>query len=399
MADEYGVTQTGFKSKSRDQIVADLNTAAKNIFGEGVNLASNSPLGILIGLISWPLSLVWNGLEGVYNSQYVDTAGDQSLDNVCKYIGIRRRPATKAIQVLRFTGMKDTEIPINYVVETKGDTPIGFATLAAGTIPEDPGYIELQAECQTAGAVGNVPFGTVSETKSPISGLSEVSNQSLLSTGLDRETDLELRARYRRSVARGGASTIDSIIAAILDVTGVLDAVVIENDKSVADAQGRPPHSIEVIVLGGQDADIARAIFDSKAAGIEPVGTQSYNVADLSGVVHPVKFNRAEQVNVYVSIAVTVSAFYPVDGDAQIKDQVISYIGGFDSDDVFQRGLMMGASVVYMKIPDLVFNVPGVDDVTITIGTAPTPTGTANITLDYDQKAVTDTDKVVVTSA
>lgn len=74
MADEYGVTSTGFRLKTREAIVADMEVKAKEVFGPNVNLSAKSPLGILIGLVSWPLSLVWLALQGVYNSAYVDTA-------------------------------------------------------------------------------------------------------------------------------------------------------------------------------------------------------------------------------------------------------------------------------------------------------------------------------------
>lgn len=403
MADEYGVTSTGFRLKSREAIVADMEAKARELFGPGINLSAKSPLGILIGLISWPISLVWLALQGIYNSAYVDTATGQALDNVVKYIGTKRRTATKAVQIISVTGMPGTLIPLGFVVETGGEPPIGFATIESKPI-EAGGKVELQAECLTPGSAGNVPPETITRIKNPIAGVNTITNQSIAIKGLDQETDRELRERYRRSVAKGGASTIDSMIAALLDVPGVLDAIVIENDLETNDTEGRPPHSLEAIVLGGGDEEVARAIYNSKAGGIQPHGTQSYIIDDIAGTPHTIRFNRATEVGIYITVQVTANGYFPADGLTRIKDEIIGYIGGIDSKGVYNRGLLIGKKVIFMKIPDLVFNVPGVENIRLNIGTTPGPNDMADIPLQYNQKAFTnaftdtdDNEMVVVT--
>lgn len=396
MAEEYGVTQTGFRLKPREAIVADMEANARVLFGPGINLSAKSPLGILIGLISWPLSLVWLALQGIYNSAYVDTATGQSLDNVVKYIGTKRMDAVKAVQVILITGVPGTLVPSGFTVETGSEPPLGFAVMESKPVGAD-GTLELKAECLTAGAVGNVPPGTITRIKNPIAGVNTVTNTSITTKGLDRETDRELRERYRRSVAKGGASTIDAMIAALLDVPGVLDAIVIENDTETADAEGRPPHSLEAIVLGGDGQEIAKAIYNSKAGGIQPHGSESYIVEDIAGMPHTIRFNRASEVGVYVTVQVTANSYFPEDGFTRIKDEITGYIGGINSKGTYNRGLLIGKPVIYMKIPDLVFNVPGVENIALRIGTVPDPDGMADIPMQYNQKAFTDTGMVVVT--
>lgn len=396
MAEEYGVTSTGFKVKTRERIVTDMQSAARGFFGENVNLSAKSPLGLFIQLLAWPISLVWQALEGVYNSSFVDTATGQSLDNVGKYIGIQRRAATKAVHTVQFAGTEGTAIPAGFIVDTGGKKPVEFEVLVGGEIGSG-GMVDLQVQCRQAGSIGNVPPGTIQKIKNPVSGINQITHLSLLSQGLDRETDLEFRERYRNSVAKGGASTLDSITAAILEVPNVIQAVVVENDTMTTDSQGRPPKSIEAIVLGGENADIGQAIFTTKAAGIQPYGNVTTNVIDNSGRTHVVRFTRAQEINVYVKIQVTKNVSYPVDGDTRVKDQVISYIGGVDSKEIYNRGLLMGETVVYMQIP-MAIDVPGIEDLAITIGTGPNPAGTTNILLLSHQKAKTSLSMVEVIS-
>jgi uncharacterized phage protein gp47/JayE len=396
MAEEYGVTSAGFRVKTREQIVTDMENAARVFFGENVNLSAKSPLGLFVQLLAWPISLVWQAMEGVYNSSFVDTATGQSLDNVGKYIGIGRRAATKAIHTILFTGTENTTVPAGFIVDTGGKNPVEFEVMAEGKIGA-VGTVQLPMQCRQAGSIGNVPVGTITKIKNPVNGISQITHQSLLSQGLDRETDLEFRERYKESVAKGGASTLDSIEAAILEVSNVIQAIVLENDTMTTDSSGRPPKSIEAIVLGGEDADIGQAIFATKAAGIQPYGNVITNVTDKSGRIHHVSFTRAQEVDVYVKIQVTKNAGYPSDGDSRLKDQVISYIGGVDSRNIYNRGLLMGETVVYMQIP-MAIDIPGIEDLALTIGTGPNPAGTVNIPLQNHQKARTGLDKVEVIS-
>ncbi len=87
----------------------------------------------------------------------------------------------------------------------------------------------------------------------------------LFFNGQDEEIDAELQDRYYASLGKVGARRVESIEANVLDeVEGVRAAIAIENDTNVVDAEGRPPHSVETVVLGGLDEDIAMAIFKKK---------------------------------------------------------------------------------------------------------------------------------------
>lgn len=173
MAEQYGVTSTGFKVKTRERIVADMENAARGFFGENVNLSAKSPLGLFIQLLAWPIAMVWLALEGVYNSAYVDTATGQSLDNVGKYIGIGRRAATKAIHIVEFTGTENTTVPAGFIVDTGGKNPVEFEVMTEGVIGAG-GTVQLQIQCRQAGSMGNVPPGTITKIKNPVNGINQV---------------------------------------------------------------------------------------------------------------------------------------------------------------------------------------------------------------------------------
>lgn len=398
MAD-WGVTERGFRRKTYDEIISTMEERAKDLFGPHIDLSSASPLALFLRIVAFALSLLWAVAERVYSSAYVDTATGQSLDYAVKYAGIVRRPASPARRLVQFSGDPGTLVPEGFLVETE-DGAVRFATVEAVLIGPG-GTVEVMTEAEMPGAVGNISAGQIDTITNPLPGISEVIgiDDPRNVDGLDRETDRELRERYVLSLAAGGASTIDSIRASVLAVRGVRTANVFANRTMETDDDGRPPKSVEVIVLGGSDEDVARAILNTIAAGIEPFGDVEVPIEDAGGQEQLIRFNRAQVIDIYVNIEVETSAAYPADGDDRVRDAVIAYIGGVDTEGVTHAGLSLGQHVVWTAVIQAARSVPGVIDVSVTIGTEPNPTGTSNIPVGARQVAETAHDKVVVSHA
>jgi len=396
---DWGVTDKGFRRKTYQDIIADMEAKAKDLFGADIDLSSASPLALFLRVVAFGLSLLWMVAEQVYNSAFVDTATGQSLDYVVKYAGLRRRAASPARRMLRFTGDPGVTIPQGFLVETPAGPP-RFATMEAATIPAS-GAVEVLAEAVEPGIGGNVGPGVLTAIVNPIPGLNTVTNIDHPANvdGLNRETDRELRERYDLSLAKGGASTLGSIRASVLEVPGVQAAAVYHNPTMTTDSDGRPPKSVEVLALGGSDEDIARAILDTVAAGIETFGTVQVQLPDDGGQLQTIRFSRPQEVQVYVEATVTANAAYPADGDRQVQTAIIAVIGGRDADGTLHRGGGLGQSVIHSALVAAARTVPGVVDVVIRLGTSPNPTQSSNIAITGRQVAVTDADKVVVTHA
>lgn len=398
---EYGITENGFNRKTREDIVNDMEQAAKNKWGNDVNLSSKSPLGILIALVSWPLALIWMALEGVYNSSWINTATDQQLNNVVEYMGLTRSPAKKATGTVTFSGDENTEIPPEFKVETGGSDSVVFETTNdENEVIDSSGTIDIEVQAVEAGEDGNVPANTIDKITNPISGLDSVDNESETAGGQDRETDSELRERYKESTDRPGGSTANSIRANILEKTDATACIVLENTTNEDDANGNGLNakSFEAITYGGTEQDIADAIFEKKPAGMEAFGEISVNVTDDAGLTKTVDFSRATGVDIYVDIEIETDNKFPSDGDTQIKDKIIEYIGGNNSEDEYKNGLSIGNDVIYTQLYNKIYSVDGVTDVpTLNIDTSDDPTGTSNITIDFREVALTDTGKVDIT--
>lgn len=217
--------------------------------------------------------------------------------------------------------------------------------------------------------------------------------------GRDIESDAALRLRREELLRTTGAGTLEAIRAAVRAITDpdVLQAYVIENATDATDAFGRPPHSFEVIVVGGDDQEIGETIFATKPIGINTYRVpgadgRTVTVTDSQGVNHDINFSRGNDIRMYTIIDVTVDqvAFgggNQAAGEQQVKE-ALKALG--DS-------LQIGEDVIIMQFACAAIKVTGVIDVTSTkIEDVTPPTNTANIPIADRDYATFSTSDIVV---
>ena len=173
-------------------------------------------------------------------------------------------------------------------------------------VPSNPagGTFAVDFEAEIAGATTAV-IGQLDEIGEPVDGWTLVTNPAPGATGEATESDSELRIRRIDELEGGGSTSIDSIRADLLqDVTGVVDASVFENVLDVT-VGGLVPHSIRAVLRGGAAAEIAKSIFETKAAGLNTNGAQSATVADSQGNLHTIRWDDATDRIYFLSVTVS----------------------------------------------------------------------------------------------
>ena len=155
----------------------------------------------------------------------------------------------------------------------------------------------------------SLPLGTITKMVTGVNGMTAVNNAIKYSPGRQAETDSQIRERYAASIAIRGSGTIGRICASLLsDVDGCDYAEGYENPTDATDAEGRPPHSIEIVVRGGDDTAVAETIWTGKAAGIRSYGQHYAYINDSQGVQQYVQFSRIENCVLHLQIALEVDS-------------------------------------------------------------------------------------------
>ncbi len=148
-----------------------------------------------------------------------------------------------------------------------------------------------------------LPYGIIRKMINNISGFDAVTNLLEPVYGRLQETDIELRQAYIAKSALRSNTMVDSIVSELLNnVANIESASGYENDTDVTDARGLPPHSVEIIVEGGDEQEIASAILMRKAGGIWTHGSIKVSVPTDYGDSVDIRFNRPERIYAWLKV-------------------------------------------------------------------------------------------------
>lgn len=149
----------------------------------------------------------------------------------------------------------------------------------------------------------SVPTNTINMIVTNVMGLDSVMNDIIPTAGRIEESDIAARQSYIKRIAIRSKNIVDGIVADLYqNVSGVMSAIGMENYTDHTDEDGRPPHSIEIIVDGGDESEIAQVIFDRRCPGIRAYGTTSIDISDSYGNIIGIGFSRPDYRYVWLRI-------------------------------------------------------------------------------------------------
>ena len=202
-----------------------------------------------------------------------------------------------------------------------------------------------------------LPEGTITVITKAVSGLKSVTNVGDYIAGRLLETDTEFRQSYMDKIFSHSSRMSQSIRSAILtNCKGVSACAVYTNDGDAIDADGRYPHSIEVVVDGGDASAIAEQILDTKADGINTYGQNSTTVQDENGDDVIIRYTRPSRVYVFFHVTVSVAngATLPTDYADTIKEIIVA---GFENiscgDDFIPQETIIGN--IYKRVTGVAY--------------------------------------------
>jgi uncharacterized phage protein gp47/JayE len=321
-----------------------------------------------------------------------------------------------ALEALTAVGAGNVDVTgdfaAGFTVEFKGAlaaTGVDLLEVGANTLETSaPAAVGVTVEEDQAGGYGDdvectavdpgplaAPAGSCTVIETPTVGVERVLNPDAGDVGSLGETEAEFRLRRAQSLQRPGTAPLNGIRAAVSLVENVDTVFAFENDSGVVDGEGRPPHCVEIVVQGGVDEDIAKAIWGSKAGGIQTFGTEEVSFVDEFDQTRTVYFSRPDEVEIYMEVDVVPntdpneSDVYPIDGDDLVKAAILAFA---------EANQPVGRDVITVRYYIPVNQVPGVNGITIRVGTAPSPVSSDNVVITARERAVFDLARIDVDS-
>lgn len=335
--------ETGFKKPTYPELLLDIQDEARSLYGEDVNLSSNTPLGKFCELLAFRQYELTEEIEYLYNSKSIFKSSGQALvDNLSDKL-LYPRPTTKASGMLEVTTSGRVVLKRGFLF--RGGNIGGTYQVLREVVINNEGKHLIPVESTEFGDGGNAMPRSINVIVTPTRNLDSVTNPEAFVNGQDKETDEELKDRYERSRAISGSRRIEAIEANILQrVDGIKNVRVLEND-TMDEVGGIPPKSIHTIYDGGDGKEVARIVYEKKAAGIQAYGTDEYSFSNDKGIVNVIGVTKASKKDIWIKVTITVGDMYDVDrGEKEINKAIYKYIGGY-YDGVEYKGLSMGSKI------------------------------------------------------
>lgn len=397
MANTFGIIPEGFRRKTMEDIVGELQTDQRATMYEDLDVSDESIVGQMNALVGHQFGEGWEQLEQLYNSGDPDAAEDRLLENVCKLIGVYRQGDTKTKVTLNCTLTSGTVLtPGQQFAATTNQPDVRWTPVAvytAGTTGVQP----VSFEAENAGPIVALA-GAITTIATPIVGWSNVSQPNDADTGDRIQSDTTLRQVRSRALAAAGSSTTRAIRSAL--ATEFSDEIVtidvFENRTDYTDSAGRTPHSIEALIFDGEppaidDDDIAATIIAATAGGVNTYGTTYGEAKVIDGdeeVPVQVYFSRPTVKPIYLALdIVPMSEGYP--GDAALKEYIATQANRIHLPDV---------DVAWSLINALAFGLGGVARCSqVRLGFTPTPTShEVDLTIGIRDIARFSTSRIVI---
>ena len=317
MPSNLNFTLQGPVAPETAQVRADVARYWQAAFNNLLNPDMATPQGQLI--TSETAAIQDKNSQLLYLAQQFDPANAEGRfqDALAAIYFIERQPALPTVVQCDCTGLAgvvipgaDTSTEPALVRDAAGNE---FSCQVTTTIPAS-GTASVPFAAQEPGPL-EVEANSVTTIVTVINGWDTVNNPAAGATGQSVESRRAFELRRRESVALNSRSMLASVYAEVANIEGVLDVLARQNRGDAPKTEGGvtlAPHSIYVSVVGGTDAAIAQAIYNSVSGGCDYNGNTAVQYTDpVTGAVETVLFERPEELPFAVTVTLRVNAATP----------------------------------------------------------------------------------------
>lgn len=308
-----GLTDIVFAEKDPDvvksQIIADYEVAA------GRSLALGDPVRIFLETIAYEIVQLRNAIDYTGKQNLLAYASGQYLEHLGALLAVSRKQAEYALTTIRFTlsAAQSSVVSIPVGTRATSDNKIVFATTQLAIINPGDTVVDVKAQCQTAGTIGNdVVIGAINKLVDLVPYVASASNITITSGGADIEDDDSLRERIHAAPEKftnAGSRGAYEFWAKEAN-NGIADVTVISPSAGVVEiyplmAGGQMPTS-DVIdeIISFVNADSIRPLTDQVNV-LQPVQV----MYDISVTYYISSKNAAGAENIKTAVQGAVNAF------------------------------------------------------------------------------------------
>lgn len=265
---------------------------------------------------------------------------------------------------------------------------ISKAQTGSFTVSDNMSIISVLSPCYAKSITYDTSesnINTITNIKTSVYGWNSVTNPFYIAPSQPVESDESYRERGKL-YAKTSVSKYNSILLAIKSVRGVTYERVQINTSNNESKSGIVNNGVAITVMGGDESDIALAIFNSIGAGVYTVGNIEKQVSDINGVGHVIRFSRPTSVAIEISMNITAKTGFPLNGYNLIKQAIVEWF----------NELEVGESVDYSRLYEPINNVKGFSVKNLKVGLSGRTLTTDDVYMNYNEIATISPDNIFI---
>lgn len=376
-------TDAGVVLPTEAAILEGVQTDIDSAFGGGVNPQLSSPQGQIASSDTAIIAEKNSEIAFLVNQFDPQYASGRYQDALARIYFLTRKPATATVVTATLGGLPGTVVLAGtFAQDTAGNT---YTLLSSVTIGSGGTVTSTWQNNKT----GPIPCssGTLTIVYQAVSGWDTITNPSAGALGNVVESRADFYFRIQNSVALNSNGTCPAIYANVFQIDNVLDCYVIDNPSGNTQS-GNPlpggipnptnyplaPHSLYVAVVGGDDAEIAAAIWGKKDTGCNyaayPVGgspvtgegsVSTQTVLDTSGYNYPqpsyqVSFIRPGALPILFAVQIANTPNLPSNIATLVQNAIIAQFNGTNGNARARIGSTIIAAQYYAAVAAVLNN-------------------------------------------
>lgn len=337
------LTTAGLKVADFTQIRDSLISFYKSTYGQDIDVSTASADGVFINNLALIINNILQSIKTMYVNLDPNSATGTYLESLCRLANVTRKQASRSTVVVVLKNISSAptgDLQGITCIDANGTEWSNTSLIPSLQPNEERGGIVLT--CSEIGPV-SAPPGSISQTID-ISTII-VKQPEAATLGLNEETDSELRARRSQSTGQDGATVLENLVGAILELSGIRDVKIYNNDSNTTfnakDGTTLPAHDIYIILrklpnVALSNAEIGNLIYQKLTPGIHTTQSaitadrKEYDYSDASSYIvsssQKVNWREATPIAPKITITITTSQFFTEDEFEQMSQSMFDYL-------------------------------------------------------------------------
>lgn len=203
------------------------------------------------------------------------------------------------------------------------------------------------------------------------------------SEGVESDEDYRYRGKLKQQSTSGKYT---SILMALKSVSGVVYENVQQNTSPNPTNSGIINNGVAITVMGGNEEDIALAIFNTVSEGIMTSGDILKMVKDINGFEHEIRFSRPKIVPLEVSMSLITYPNFPINGNAKIRQAIIEWF----------NNLNVGEDIHYSRLYEPINSIQGFAVKNLKFGYKGGTLSLEDIIIRHDEIATLNAEDIII---